>query len=209
MRRLGALFLCLLCGACAAVKAAPQDYLAQKNVTPPTLETFDHCSHYGCQRVQAVALEPGDWRAIKKAYGGKARNAEAERAKIAKAVGAFEEIAGGKTGTAIDKGGTFLKMGNGQLDCVDESVNTTSYLLLLQERGWLEFHEVSNVNARFPLVHSGRWPHQSATMREIDTNAQWAVDSWLHDNGAPPEIVPLRAWLDGHRPPDNADEKAG
>jgi hypothetical protein len=87
-----------------------------------------------------------------------------------------------------------------QHDCVDESLNTTIYLTLLEQKGLLRHHNVEDPTVRLPIIHSGRWPHQTAVISEIETSKFYAVDSWFHDNGAKAEIVPLRKWKDGWKP---------
>lgn len=128
---------------------------------------------------------------------------EAERERIKTAIGLFEQKVGAKTGTSVDIHGTFFKTGKYQLDCVDESTNTTVYLSLLQQKGLIRFHRVEGPSVRLPLIHAGRWPHQTAVITELNTSEFFAVDSWFHDNGAPAEIISLKEWKEGWKP--NAD----
>jgi hypothetical protein len=177
-------------------------YLKGKGLQPTTLEKFSHCRAYGCQKIDTVSLNKQEWRAIEKAFKPKPKNAEAERQRISKAIGVFETKVGAITGTEEDVGNTFSEFGPHQLDCVDESTNTTVYLALLQEKGLLKFHEVSAPTSRVPFVHyAGTWPHQTAVILEKNRrDGFYAVDSWFHDNGIPAEIVPLKEWKSGWRP---------
>lgn len=194
--------------ACSSTQGeSMQHYLKQKGLGQQTPTHFQHCHAYGCQYIADVEWGEKDWSEIKKVFKRKAKTPEAERDKIKAAIALFEQQVGVETGTHVDEWGTFRKTGHYQLDCVDESTNTTVYLWLLKQQGWLQFHEVEPPTARFPIIHAGRWPHQTAVISEIETGAKFVVDSWFHDNGLPPEIVPLKQWKEGWKP-DRADDEA-
>ncbi len=150
--------------------------------------------------MRVVKMDKAHWKAIKKVFTPAPRDAQAERSAIAKAVGAFEVIAGAQTGTSNDIGGTFYKFGPGQLDCVDESINTTIYLNMLEQSALMRFHHVLSPTARLPIIHAGRWPHQSAVIEDIESGERFVVDSWFHDNGVVAEIVSIKEWKDGWKP---------
>ncbi len=176
-------------------------YLASKKVPPPTVEQFPHCHGYGCPSHYLVELHPKEWKQIDRLFKPASKNAAQERARVAKAIGRFETIVGGMTGTDVDYRGTFLKMGRGQLDCVDESTNTTIYLDLLKQRGYLKFHEIRQPQIRTPFTGGGgRWVHQSAVIHEVKSGVDYAVDSWFEHNGHPSHIVPLSDWRSGWKP---------
>ena len=86
----------------------------------------------------------------------------------------------------------------GQLDCIDETSNTTTVLELLDRAGLLVWHEVRGPMSRF-FVYDG-WPHTTAVIVETATGEAYAVDSWFHDNGQPAEVVPLEQWVAGWGP---------
>jgi hypothetical protein len=102
-------------------------------------------------------------------------------------------------GTTGDRGGTFESFGiGGQLDCVDEAVNTSVALAMLKADGLLRWHDPGPVAGRGNML-AGEWPHRSATLVERG-GARFAVDSWFDDNGAPARVVPLEDWLAYWRP---------
>jgi hypothetical protein len=184
-------------------------YMQDKKLPTPESRLFPHCQGYGCPLYKNVALNQHDWKIIEKAYGAKAKTAAEEREKAARAVGAFERVVGPLTGTDVDIEGTFLKTGKGQLDCVDESTNTTIYLMLLKQRGLLRFHEIEQPQVRWPILSGRGWMHQTAVLTEKATGVQYAIDSWFEDNGKPAWVVPLDAWRDGWHPDeqDNGQDK--
>ena len=191
--------------ACAGTTSTPNShmtYLARKGVKINAPDTFDHCSAYGCQTRQNVSLAPHHMETLRAIFNPKPQNAKQERENIARAVSFLEKEIGQITQTQGDVGGTFAKAGKGQLDCVDESINTTIYLELLNRNGFLHYHHIHAPTVRLPLFNGVGWPHQTALISEKDTGARYVVDSWFHDNGHPPEIIPLSQWREGWKPAD-------
>lgn len=197
---LTALLLLSACGGTGAMHGGYPAYLAKKGVNVPVTEKeFPHCHGYGCRKLVVTALPKKDWQAIDKHFKS-VKSAEKERTAIARAIAQFEKSVGRITGTDGDKGGTYVEIADRQHDCVDESLNTTIYLALLEQRGKLKFHSVSTPTARSLFSGAGLGPHQTAVITETETGESFAVDSWFHDNGTAPEIVPLRTWNGGWRP---------
>jgi len=202
MRRAAFLITLIMLGGCASSPDSNhQSYLKKKGLaTTQTVSKFEHCYDYGCEHVTQVSLGAAEWNKIARNFSPRPLSAEAERERIKSAIAAFEQTVGAKTGTDADKWGTFRNMGAFQQDCVDESTNTTVYLMLLADNDLLRFHTVQAPTMRFPLIHAGRWPHQTAVIREKDSGTLYAVDSWFHDNGAPAEIILLKQWKEGWKP---------
>ncbi|MCK5284082.1 MAG: hypothetical protein KAJ86_00700 [Alphaproteobacteria bacterium] len=194
------LITCFLTTSCATKKESYQFHLKNKGVDEISPEQFKQCHGYGCKEIANVQLSNTDWKNINNFFTPAPHNAKNERIAIAKAIGAFENIVGEKTGTLADQYGTFRKLGKFQLDCVDESINTTIYMSLLESKDYIKFHKIEPPSARLPIIHAGRWPHQTATISEIKTSIFYAVDSWFHDNGYAAEIVTLREWKNGWKP---------
>ena len=70
----------------------------------------------------------------------------------------------------------------------------------MQQKGLLKFHTVQSPTVRLPIIHAGRWPHQTAVISQNKNGQFYAVDSWFQDNGSPAEIVRLETWKDGWKP---------
>lgn len=196
----------LLLAACTAQGGDYRHYLARKNVTQIAPEGFSHCRSYGCKHVDTgIRLSEEDWAEISILFLRPIENAANERERIARAIGLFEQKTGALTGTAGDIEGTYHRLGAYQHDCVDESVNTTIYLSMLEQQGLLLYHSVETPSARLPFLSRRIGPHQTAVIRETQTGARFAVDSWFHDNGHPAEIVPMDEWFFGWRPPSKSE----
>lgn len=163
----------------------------------PEQPSFSVCYQYGCASIASVLLTPLEWKEIREIFSD-ARDAQMEREQIAQAIGAIEAVVGEKTGTASDRGGTGITSSPGQMDCIDESMNSTTYLTMLARDGLLLWHVIEERATRGWLIFG--WPHTTAVIRERASGEKFAVDSWFFDNGTPPAIVPLQEWKRGWTP---------
>jgi len=121
--------------ACAIQNFDPvEHYLSKRALSMPSENSFESCRGYGCQYIDELQLTKSEWRTIEKPFRRKTKTAEQERKKIKQSIALFEQIVGEHTGTSEDVWGTFQKGGHRQQDCVDESTNTTIYLLALEQR---------------------------------------------------------------------------
>lgn len=180
-----------------------EEYFHLKNVPHPSLDAFPHCHGYGCRKQQTLSFTAEDWEKIDQFFENPSQNAQEERQKIAEVIGVFEKKTGFLAGTQDDKRGTFRQIGDDQHDCVDESINATTYLSLLEQRGHLNFHDILPPESRTPLTtmqNGVGWPHQAAAIRERETGDVYIVDSWFHDNGHKAEIIDLQTWRWGWTP---------
>ncbi len=177
-------------------------FVSDQVITEPDRQRFSMCHAQGCKEVEQLSLSDNEWQRIQAHFLPPASSAQQERQQIAQAIAEFEKIIGPKTGTEQDKARLFAHMGSpGQLDCIDESTNTTTYLNILKKQGLLRWHEPMDHVTRGFFIFG--WPHSSAAMREIHSEQEFAVDSWFEDNGKPPHIVPLELWRDGWEPGDD------
>lgn len=168
----------------------------------PSLASFDICQGGGCLQFDTLSLSAAEWENITRLFTPFPHSAEAERAAIAQAIGVLEDIVGTKTGTAADRAGTFNNSDyQHQQDCNDEAINTTTYMRLMQQAGLLRFHRILDTRTR-KFFFTG-WPHSSAAIQDIESKAEYAVDSWFYDNGYPATIVPMAQWKDGYIPTDS------
>lgn len=200
MKRLALLSVFILGGCMSQDYKSYENYLNYRHLPRPTVEQFPHCYGYGCPSHYLVELNERNWAEIEKVFKPRPKNAEQERRRIETAIGRFETIVGALTGTDKDVGDTFKKTGDGQLDCVDESTNTSIYLDLLRQKGLLRFHDIEQPQIRLPFSGGGYWIHQTAVIKDKKTDELYAVDSWFDDNGHPAYVVPFEAWKHGWKP---------
>ena len=159
------------------------------------------CFHHGCASVKQVSLTDEHWNRLLVHFTPAAENAADEREQIRQAIAEMERINGKLANTAGDIGGDIGGFGTlaPQMDCIDESSNTTTYLTLFEQAQLLRWHSVEPVATRGYLFFGG-WPHYTALIRENDNGEKWVVDSWFRDNGELPDVLDLDTWKDGWKP---------
>lgn len=183
----------------ASALAGPglDESLAEIGNAAPKTSSFIHCHGRDCRVKKKIGFSGKEWEKVAELFP--AGSARAERKSIARAIGLMERYAGRKSGTSDDKGGTFDNaFSPGQMDCEDETLNTGTYLTLLQRKGLLHFHSLAGRAHRGMFLNG--WPHRAVQIEERKTKKRYVVDSWFHDNGKPAEIVTFDEWKDGWEP---------
>ncbi|MDO9372364.1 MAG: hypothetical protein Q7U07_07240 [Gammaproteobacteria bacterium] len=167
-------------------------------ITDPTPGRFSVCSEHTCHKVVQISLAPAQWQQVRDQFSPSAESAADERMHIARAIALMEALVGPLAGTSNDKGRNFKGVGtDGQMDCIDESTNTTSYLTMMAQDGLITQHSVEDRVTRGFIFFR---PHTTAVIRDNASGERFAVDSWFLDNGEPPFILPLPVWQDGWEP---------
>lgn len=177
-------------------------WIEEKGNPPPTVDRFTVCHDYGCASRTVVRLEPEEWREVRAVFEPPTEDAAEERKRIARAVAKLEVMAGKRAGTLNEKGGTLNSISlPGQQDCVDEAVNATTYMVLMEQDGLIKLHKAQSVAWRGALFGK-TLPHVTPVTVEIASGDLWAVDSSFFDNGVEAVTMPLKEWLDGWEPPN-------
>lgn len=152
---------------------------------------FVHCYDFGCKSTQELHFSDDHWRQIKALFNRYELDRSGEKQAIRRAVALMERISGEMSGTHLDKAGNYPGYElEKQMDCIDESTNTFQYLLALEQLDLLKWHRADQKQRRIVWFAT----HWTATIREIDSEARFAVDSWYRDNGEMPLIQPLADW---------------
>ena len=159
----------------------------------PTLDRIPVCYNYGCAVRQVIGISQTDWGGVAGWFYPAATAAAQEREQIRHAIGWIEVLVGRQTPTHRDKGrNPYDVQWPGQLDCIDESLNTTTYLRLLQAEGLLKWHRVLDRVRRRTFVDQ----HWAGQIEQINTGKRYVVDSWFLDNGTLPYVQKLDDWAD-------------
>jgi len=168
----------------------------------PTPASFLECHGFNCSETSRASLNREAWRHVAAVFVPHARNAQTERRQIAHGVALIQLLVGQQTGTAVhqwthrDKEILPNLSDPTQLDCIDEAVNTWTYLTLMERSGLFHFHRVTKLSHAGSLID----PRNTAVLQEIG-GQYFAIDPALVDVGVPPPIIPLDSWL-VHWPPD-------
>ncbi|MEX0347239.1 MAG: hypothetical protein AB3N20_20120 [Rhizobiaceae bacterium] len=187
---IGAVFACatLLAG-CTSISS---NYSGEITETKST--RIFVCHGFDCSYKTKYTVTPEDLSRFAEIMSSGAESAEAERKAIVAANMYYEERAAQAIGVR-DKAKSHIGQSRerGQMDCIDESTNTRSMLLFLEENGWLKHHKTQWNVSRGVLI-DGRYFHSTAVIKENANGKKWAVDSWFEPTGVAPDIVPLSYW---------------
>lgn len=200
-----ALIVSLMLGACLydphQLSTTYLDRYAEPNPTPAD---FRECHGFSCSEVSHVSLSAHEWKRVAAVFSPRPHDAKAERQRIAQAVSLTQKLVGAQTGTGVHqwthKDMMILpNMGDvTQLDCIDEAVNTWTYLTMMERAGLFHFHRVDKLAYGGTLTDVN--PRNAAVLQE-NGGDYFAIDPSLVDFGVTPPVLPLATWL-GSWPPD-------
>ncbi|MFT5114008.1 MAG: hypothetical protein ACI8P9_003341 [Parasphingorhabdus sp.] len=152
------------------------------------------CYDFGCKSEPTIDILADDWREVSGWFSPAAKTPELERVQIKKAIGWMEVVVGRytpthrDTGLDLEQGGEFP----GQLDCIDESLNTTTYLKLFESNGYLRHHRVVERAYRRAIFDQ----HWAGQVEEIISKRRFVIDSWFQKNGILPYVQEYSQWKD-------------
>ena len=162
----------------------------------PIYEQISVCHGFGCSISSTISLSDREWKSVVGWLEKVAPDAKTERDNIRQAIGWMEVIVG-RHGPGRQDKGLDLQYANtkiGQMDCIDESTNTTTYLRLFEKASLLHWHQVIDNIQRRGLIDA----HWAGQIEEISTGERYVVDSWFHDNGMLPNIQKTKEWSEVH-----------
>ena len=153
------------------------------------------CHGYGCVHRTAVTVDGAVIGQAGSLLRTGRSSPEAERRAVREIVRIYNIYLARQIGGEPDVPGSPPQMSRmlGQMDCVDETANTTSLLIVLEDRGLLLHHKVMRPRSR-GLFIDGRYPHTTAVIAERRSGREWAVDPWKKALGQRPDILPLELW---------------
>ena len=186
---------------------------------PPNLDSMDIsaipvCYDFGCKQKTTVNLPANEWRTVADWFALPAKTAAEERRQIKQAIGWMEVVIGRHTPTHKDlafdlpTSGDYQNIFPGQLDCIDEAINTTTYLKLFTNYKLLRHHSVIAPAYRRAIFDQ----HWAGQIAEKTTGDKFVVDSWFQANGYLPVIQDSESWLDINplsAVVDNSPDEAG
>ena len=190
---------CAALGGCAPEEARLSDGFLRLYAQPhPTPADFFVCHGYGCAQTSRIGLSREEWQSVLAAFAPPAADAGEERRNVARAVALFEALVGARIGTSahqrLSEHQTAVNVDADptQLDCIDDAVNTWTYLTMFDGARLLRYHRVG------PLAYAGTVftldMRNTAVLVAKADGERFAVDASLVDARVPPPIVPLALW---------------
>lgn len=180
---------------CVSSGTSPLGWYATQDARVPQGLSLGICHAFGCQRQTTVRLSEQDIAALAGIMASGEQSAPAERAALAEAVMWMETRVGREVGSHNDIGGLDMQNAGvpGQMDCLDETTNTTTTMILLAENGLLRHHTPGYPVARGFFL-DGRYPHATAVLHETASGQDWAIDPWPYANAEDVDVIPLDQW---------------
>ena len=182
----------------------PNWHFFKMQMDAPKGNTVVVCHAYGCKMKTPYRFTSTNIAEITREMQRVKRNnsPEEERRAMAYAIALMERQVGAAIGINDKAGMQWSASGDAtQEDCVDDSTNTTSFLMVLQSNGLLRYHTVQGPLGEDNMLYGtliGRpvkyWPHYTAIIKETKTGQRWAVDAWIGDTGTNPSITKLGDW---------------
>jgi hypothetical protein len=179
---------------CASLHNTSDNNLLSSFARPdPVPGNFFVCYGYGCKYRARIALTEEEWRGVWANLIPPPVDASAERRQVAEAVAQLERLVGLRTGTSVQQHHSRLNYGDPtQLDCIDNSINTWTYMTMFGQDGLLRYHAVAGLAHRGSLVTLDF--SNTAVLVEKGNGEQFAIDPWQADAGVPPPVIPLAVW---------------
>ena len=189
--------------ACEPFYSYRNSYVDDFATPNPVPDNFFTCYGYGCKYRTRISLASAEWRSVRGYFDPPPADAHAERRQIAKAVAQMELLVSERTGTHVHQRRGFNGGDATQLDCIDESINTYTYMTMFERDGLLRYHRVGG------LAFGGTlWDfdvRNTAVLVASATDERYAIDPTRVDSGVPPPVFPLSLWK-GDWPPEIPDE---
>ena len=163
-----------------------------------SLSNIPVCYDFGCKQRSVVNLPLNEWEGVTGWFEPVAASPAEERDQIKRAIGWMEVLIGRHTPTHRDLAFDLPPVDDashlfpGQQDCIDEAVNTTTYLRLLEQYGLLKHHTVIEQAYRQAIFDQ----HWAGQIRENQSGERYVVDSWFQPNGYLPVIQASKDWED-------------
>lgn len=185
-------------------------YLERHASADPTPASFTVCHGFHCTEKKAVSLNREQWRRVAAAFEPRAKTARQERQQIARGLALMQSFVGPQTGTAVHQWThrnlyVLPNLGDlSQLDCIDASVNTWTYMTMMERGGLMRLHRVAQLSYAGSLTDPDV---RNTAVVEEKNGGYFAVDASLVDHAEPPLIMPLAVWLDTWPPAPAAIER--
>ena len=224
----------LLLSACllsiAACETGNNEYLREFAHSGANPTSFYVCYGYSCKYSARITLRAEEWQSVRVLLDPPRSNEAVERARlraeewqsvhgrldppsdesverhrVALAMARFDQLVAARIGTLVHQRRGYNSGDPSQYDCIDESINTWTYLTILDHEGLLRHHQVGG------LAHAGTVlefdVRNTATLVSKADGTRYAIDPTLVDVGEPPPIVPLQRWVASYPPEVSASNE--
>ncbi len=190
--------LALSLAGCAFDGASLETVTSAYGVPNPTPERFPVCYGGGCAFKIDVSLSASEWNEVAAIFPGISPDLRAERERFVRGLQAMELAVGGATRLSRDLPGTFAGfLRRKQMDCIDETANTSTYLQLFEAAGFLHHYRSGHRVSTSMMISRNIWPHTVASVVDRKGGPEYIIDMWYGPHGDLPYIMPRSDWERG------------
>jgi hypothetical protein len=215
------LWACLL--ALAACETGNNEYLREFAHSGSNPASFYVCYGYSCKYSARITLRAEEWQSVRVLLDPPSSNESVERRqlrveewqstrglldppsdeslerrRVSLAMARFDQLVAARIGTLVHQRREYNPGDPSQYDCIDESINTWTYLTILDHEGLLRYHRVGG------LAHAGTVldfdVRNTAILVSAADGMSYAIDPTLVDVGEPPPVVKLQSWVASYPP---------
>ncbi|HMK67307.1 MAG TPA: hypothetical protein VK433_02070 [Stellaceae bacterium] len=201
-RALLAVLLLALASGCAPAPSGSlylKDYQSLYHGREPTPADFYTCHQWECKEIARVSLTPDEWAQAIAPLTVTAPDARSERRQIAQGIVVMEGLTGERMAASPKSKSQYYGGDSDDLDCIDDSINTWVYMIMLERAGLLVHHTVGGIAHGGSLLTMDI--RNSAVLVVKTTGEAYAIDPTQAEDGGPPPTFPLAMW-EGDWPPD-------
>ena len=209
--------------ALAACESGNNEYLREFAHSGATPASFYVCYGYSCKYSARITLHEEEWQSVRALLDPPSTNGSVEgrqlrveelqstrglidppsdealeRRRVSLAMARFDQLVAARIGTLVHQRREYNAGDPSQYDCIDESINTWTYLTILDHEGLLRYHYVGG------LAHAGTVldfdVRNTATLVATADGMSYAIDPTLVDVGEPPPVVKLQNWVASYPP---------
>jgi len=192
----GAIVSAALVVGCANV-VPPEEFLTDRQIKMPDANGMTVCAGDTCARRREIVLTQIDRQKLRSFFDGDVSHAREERTRLKMAIDWLEHRTGVHTKRPpVErlKGRKLKEAFWNYHSCIDDTSNTTIFLITLQKMRLMRLHDVAGPAYR-GLMIDGKVPHFTAVIREKKSNVKYSIDTWLYTTGEPVIVKPLSDWL--------------
>lgn len=152
--------------------------------------TWYYAHGHGAKKQTKITINPSLIRDIL-AASDRVQSPKQERDWLRWVLPYLEEQAAKQSKTTGDKPSVGWAGGADQLDCVDEAINGTAFLLYLHAQGRIKYHRILGPVWKHPLF---KWLHYGTGLYDVRVGRKWVLDMGVNPVGEGVLITPWEYW---------------
>lgn len=146
-----------------------------------------YCWSHGAKSRKTIEFSQTMIEQFRAIFASKENSPHGERQALAEVLPLMDRYCAEITGTTGDRPGIDMSGAKDQLDCVDEAINGSYFVLLLWRHGMIRHHWLVGPDWKQPSIF--RIPHYGVRLGDLKTGYHWAIDTGVSYPGGPVAIM--------------------